>query len=42
MVRVSELLADHAGTIEELDVNPLVVSDGRIVAVDALITLADG
>jgi len=41
VARVSELLADHPDLIEELDVNPLVVSAGRIVAVDALITLAD-
>lgn len=39
VARVSELLADHPDTIEELDVNPLVVSDGRVVAVDALIAL---
>jgi len=39
VARVSELLADHADTIDELDVNPLVISDGRTVAVDALIAL---
>ena len=41
VARVSELLADHPERIAELDVNPLVVSDGRLVAVDALITLRD-
>lgn len=39
VARVSELLADHADTLDELDVNPLVISDGRTVAVDALIAL---
>lgn len=39
VVRVSELLADHPDLIAELDVNPLVVSGGKIVAVDALIVL---
>ena len=42
VARVSELLADHPDTVEELDVNPLVVSEGRIVAVDALIALRAG
>lgn len=41
VVRISELLADHPDLVDELDVNPLVVSDGHVVAVDALITLAD-
>lgn len=40
VARVSELLADHPALIRELDVNPLVVSDGAVVAVDALIALA--
>jgi acetate---CoA ligase (ADP-forming) len=35
--RISELVADQRGVIAELDVNPLVCSGGRIVAVDALI-----
>lgn len=39
VARVSELLADHPDVIDELDVNPLVVSEGRVVAVDALIVL---
>lgn len=41
VVRVSELLADHAGTVGELDVNPLICSGQRIMAVDALISLTD-
>lgn len=40
IARVSELLADHPALIDELDVNPLVVSDGKVIAVDALIVLA--
>lgn len=35
--RLSELAADQAETILELDVNPLICSPDRIVAVDALI-----
>lgn len=35
--RVSELLADHAATVAELDVNPLICSGSRILAVDGLI-----
>jgi acyl-CoA synthetase (NDP forming) len=34
---VSKLIADHAGAIAEIDVNPLICSPGGIVAVDALI-----
>jgi acyl-CoA synthetase (NDP forming) len=38
VVRLSECIADHAATIAEIDVNPLVCAGGaRIVAVDALI-----
>ncbi len=37
IARVSELAADLAGEIEELDVNPLRCSAERVVAVDALI-----
>jgi len=37
--RISDLVADHSDAIVELDVNPLVVSGGRIVAVDALIVV---
>ena len=35
--RLSELAADHAGQIDEIDINPLICSGDRIVAVDALI-----
>lgn len=35
--RISELVADQRDAIAELDVNPLICSGGRIVAVDALI-----
>jgi acetyl-CoA synthetase len=38
--RVSEFIADHAGEISELDVNPLICSAGRILAVDAVIVRA--
>ena len=37
--RLSEFAADQAGRIAELDVNPLICSADRIVAVDALIAL---
>lgn len=40
--RLSEFVADHAGVIEELDVNPLICAEGRIVAVDALIVRRRG
>ena len=36
VVGVGNLLADHA-TIAELDLNPLIASGGRVVAVDALV-----
>jgi acyl-CoA synthetase (NDP forming) len=38
--RISELVADLHGSIAEIDVNPLICSGGRIVAVDALIVKA--
>ncbi len=38
IARISELAADHRGRISELDVNPLICADERIIAVDALIT----
>jgi acyl-CoA synthetase (NDP forming) len=38
IARVSELAADLADEIEELDVNPLRCGPGRVAAVDALIT----
>jgi acyl-CoA synthetase (NDP forming) len=37
--RLSELAADQVDRIAELDVNPLICSAERIVAVDALIAL---
>jgi hypothetical protein len=37
IVRLSEFIADHADRIEEMDVNPLICSGERILAVDALI-----
>jgi acetate---CoA ligase (ADP-forming) len=36
VVGVGRLLADHA-TVVELDLNPLIASGGRLVAVDALV-----
>jgi acyl-CoA synthetase (NDP forming) len=36
--RASELLADQQSLLAELDINPLICSGGKIVAVDALIT----
>jgi acyl-CoA synthetase (NDP forming) len=38
VARVSEFAADFAHEIEELDVNPVMCSPGRVLAVDALIT----
>ncbi len=35
--RVAAFAADHRDTIAELDVNPLICTGGRIIAVDALI-----
>lgn len=37
--RVSRLASDHADHIEEIDVNPLAVADGRCIALDALVVL---
>lgn len=37
VARVSELAAELAGELEELDVNPLRCGADRVVAVDALI-----
>lgn len=37
--RVSELAADHAGRIAEIDVNPVICNGTRQLAVDALIAL---
>ncbi len=38
VARVSELAADHAACISEIDVNPVIVRSGGVLAVDALIT----
>ena len=38
VVRISEFAADFSTEIEELDVNPLLCSPARVLAVDALIT----
>ena len=37
---VSEFLADHAGSIAELDINPLIATEHGLIAVDALIVRA--
>ena len=37
VVRVSEFLADHAGHVAELDIDPVICRAGEITAVDALI-----
>jgi acyl-CoA synthetase (NDP forming) len=37
IVRLAEFIADQQGLVAELDVNPLICSGDRIVAVDALI-----
>lgn len=37
VVAVSELIADHADRIAEIDVNPVICSPARVIAVDALI-----
>jgi acyl-CoA synthetase (NDP forming) len=37
IVAVSELAADHAADIAEIDVNPIICGPGRAIAVDALI-----
>lgn len=39
--RVSEFIADHRESVSELDINPLICTEGRMVAVDALIVRAD-
>jgi acetate---CoA ligase (ADP-forming) len=41
VVRVSELAADFALEIAEIDVNPLICAGERIVAVDALLIRAE-
>jgi acyl-CoA synthetase (NDP forming) len=37
IVAISELAADHAADIAEIDVNPIICGPGRAIAVDALI-----
>jgi acyl-CoA synthetase (NDP forming) len=41
LAHISLLAADHAERIAEIDVNPLFVSSGGVVAADALIVLRD-
>jgi hypothetical protein len=36
LVAIGDLLADHPAIVE-LDLNPLIASGGRVVAVDALV-----
>lgn len=42
VARISEFVADHADDLDELDINPLVCSGERVVAVDALIVRRNG
>ncbi len=37
IARASEFIADHAGEVAEIDINPLICDGARILAVDALI-----
>jgi succinyl-CoA synthetase beta subunit len=39
VARISELVIDLRDDIKEMDVNPLVASGDRILAVDALVAL---
>lgn len=39
--RISEFVADQRDAIAELDVNPLICTGGRVIAVDALIVKAE-
>jgi len=38
LLKVSKLVTDHRDSIEELDINPLLIYPDRACAVDALIT----
>jgi acyl-CoA synthetase (NDP forming) len=38
VARISELIADFAHAVDEIDVNPLMCGPDRVVAVDALVT----
>lgn len=42
ILKVSRLITDHRDTIEELDINPLLVFPDGVCAVDALITCKSG
>lgn len=42
IVRASEFAADHAGLLQEMDINPLLCEGDRIAAVDALLVVAPG
>ena len=42
IVDVSELVSDHAGTIAEIDVNPIICSPSMAIAVDALVVRMAG
>jgi acyl-CoA synthetase (NDP forming) len=39
VARVSEFMVDHAGQVEEVDINPLICAGSQVVAVDGLIVL---
>jgi acetyltransferase len=41
LCRVGEIAATHPG-IEEIEINPLRVTNGRALALDALVTVATG
>ena len=41
VVALSHLAVDHQDRIDTIDINPLLVSDAGVVAVDAMVVLAD-